>query len=213
VSYNFAGMAVRGSMARVLAALKESLRAHGVELEAVSPTPGQNHVNAGEVAGWTVLELEVRLMPRIAVDLSRRLRTEVLGIDVYDRFSYEHACRIVLGEPTLVYTMWQAQIVERLPGDLVPLLASAYARTHRRFPPGERERLDGGDWADEEKDFLSYFNESIAPIDVLAAALDTCGAPEKTFDLRGDLDALAMSVKPPRFWGEMSGLHLDIASE
>jgi hypothetical protein len=204
-------MAVRAPLARVLDELKESLSVAGVGLESVAGSPSGSHINAGEAAGWAMLELEGRLMPRIAVDLSQRMRTEVLGIDVYEQYNYEHVCRIVLGEPTLVYTMWQAEIVEQFPRDLTPLLSAAYARTRQRFPAGVRERLERGDWAGEESSMFVFFSESIAPIDVLGLALKTWEDPEEQLDLDGPVDALTMSVVPPRFWVEMSGLPLDIA--
>ena len=88
-------------------------------------------------------------MPSIAVDLSRRFRTDVLCIDVFEEYSYEHASWIVQAASKLVYTKWQAEIVEQLPRDLTPVLREARARTHRRFPAHVREQLDRGVFSSE----------------------------------------------------------------
>lgn len=208
MGYNLAAIAVRGTRDRVLGALEKSVGAHGLQM-AQAPD-GHHHLNAREAAGWMMLQLEVRLMPSIAVDLSRRLRTDVLCIDVHDSYSYEHASWIVQGAPKLVYTKWQAEVVERLPRDLTPVLREACARTQRRFPTRVREQLDRGVFSEVESFLLDFFNESIAPIDVLALALDAYEDPEEgQFAFVGPLDTLTMSVEGPRLWSEASGLALE----
>lgn len=204
---NLAGIAVHGAIDRVLGSLEKVLHAYGVALTPV--TEGTTQLNVCERNGWTMLQLG-RLMPTVAIDLSRRLKSDVHCIDICEGYSFEHASSIAEGTLTLLYTMWQGEVVERLPSDLTLLLRQGFARTKRRLPAHVVQRVDSGDFSTLEGELFALFNESIAPIDVLDLALDAYEDPSGgQFTLVGRLEPLTMDLEAERFWQATCGPPLE----
>src|SRR5438270_709430 len=101
MSHNLSGICVRAPRPKVVATLQRALAEHGVSMRAVCGGDDP-HVNVRAALGWTMLQLEGRLMPRIAVELSSALATRVVCFDVCERYNYEHVADLYKGEATLV---------------------------------------------------------------------------------------------------------------
>jgi hypothetical protein len=87
-------------------------------------------------------------------------------------------------------------------------LNEAFGRSRRGFPPLK----PGSEYpaALDEGELFEFFFETIAPIDVRAFAIDTVENPLETFDFEGRVDALSMSIGPPRLWSDVTGLAVHV---
>ncbi|MFO0549203.1 MAG: hypothetical protein U0271_12500 [Polyangiaceae bacterium] len=210
---DLAGIAVRGQLDVVARAFEKCLAQHRIRV--VDAGDADPYLNVRSAAGWTMLQFRGRLMPRVALALSEELRAEIVCLDVFERYNYEHVSWIIKGRPKLVYTVNQAEVVERFVRSSELLLKKGYARTQRRFPQSVKaslERLQSGGGQDdaalhelERMVLFEFFYESIAPIDVRAFALEAYEDPNRQFTLRGRVDALSMNPDKEQFFSASAG--------
>ncbi|MFO0617561.1 MAG: hypothetical protein U0414_33515 [Polyangiaceae bacterium] len=203
---NLSAMAIHAPASAVAPALDEILRSVGLVRLRGGSARAKPHTRivrfaAGESDDWSILVSSgERFMPRVALELSRALDTDVLGIDAYDQYSYAHASHVAAGEPRFVCTMNSAEIVERVPADLGAILMEGARRTQRRMPARVRDSIAAGEWAEFENLVFDFYWESIAPTDAMTRAFEILEACPYELDYAGDPAPVAMDLQAGAFW-------------
>jgi hypothetical protein len=180
MSYAFWGMAVRANEPAVV----EALRRWPNEGEARLESRRGNVSEAGwiDVAlapheGWTVLHLRARLIPSLALHLSRELNTRVISVDEVETIGYEHFSVLDAGSVSRLFTR-EGDVKERVGVELDDFFQRAKQSPKHRFPPGPLRDATEYLFDDEEvamemeSEVFRIFNVVVSDINVEAIAAD-----------------------------------------
>lgn len=201
MGYDFHALAAHVPLDEAMQALRTCLARLNLDLDKTGATHWSGcTLRVGEQQGWAVLFFDRSgIMPTLQCALSLVLDAPVMGCDACDIASYKHVSIVEAGEPTLLWTLFEAEVIEQQGIDRDALLA-AFDATKRKVPKYMVEVRRDLDWEQLYGWFGALFHESIAGFNLESAALDTSESPEEEHYLIGDPSPHAVDLASGALW-------------